>query len=53
MNTLQRETDPIKLAALIAQGEKEIAVWQMQDRMFNAFLNGTAPEQIENAVLKD
>jgi hypothetical protein len=52
MNTLERETDPLKLAAMIAESDKDIAVWQMQDKDWNAYLAGKAPIQIENLELK-
>lgn len=52
MKTLERETDPIKLAAMIAESERQSLIWQQEDKMINAFLSGTAPEQIENKILK-
>ena len=53
MNTLERETDPLKLAAMIAKSDRESLIWQEEDKLINAFLNGTAPAQIENVILKD
>ena len=52
MNTLERETDPIKLAALIVESDRASLRWQEEDRQLNEFLAGNAPVQIENADLK-
>lgn len=52
MNTLERETNPAKLAAMIAKSERESLLWQEEDRQWNKFLAGKAPIHIENLELK-
>lgn len=50
MNTLEREPDPIRRAAMIAKSDKESLIWQQQDKMINAFLSGNMPDIMQELL---